>query len=293
LTGRYRLDTKPIQVFINTKEAQQEIRLGTSAISGTIKDDKVSADIDLFLAGHDSLTGKLLLDTGKTQAISGNISAAIAQLSIIQAFVPQLSGIKGFLKADLALQGSIKKPLISGQIDLTEGTLDIGKTGSEQLGLRQIEFHVLASGNRNNHLQLQGSAIPTLVNKPDAPGKRNITTKIKFDADLDVKDTIAGDFRLALPANTTIALVTQETRKEIRLGATMLSGHITGEMLSADLDMALVGQDYLRGNLHINTGKSQTLSAQAMASIHEFAFIEPLVPQLSDVKGQLNANFTA
>jgi len=293
LTGRYRLDTKPIQVFISTKEALQEIRLGTSAMSGTIKDDKVSADIDLFLAGHDSLTGKLLLDTGKTQAISGNISAAIAQLSIIQAFVPQLSGIKGFLKADLALQGPIKKPLISGQIDLTEGTLDIGKTGSEQLGLRHIEFRVLASGNRSNHLQLQGSAIPMLVNKPDAPEKRNITTKINLDADLDVQDTIVGDFHLALPANTSIALVTQDTRKEIRLGATMLSGHITGEMLSADLEMALVGLDYLRGNLNIDMGKSQTLSARAMASIRDFAFIEPFVPQFSNVKGQLNADFTA
>jgi translocation and assembly module TamB len=293
LTGRYRLDTTPIQVLISTKENQQEIRLGKSAISGTINGDKVAANIDLSLAGHDFLTGKLLLDTGKTQSISGTISVAIAQLSIIQAFVPQLSGIKGFLKADLALQGPIKKPLVSGQIDLSEGTLDIGQAGTEQLGLRHIEFHALASGNRSNHIQLQGSAIPTLVNKANVPEKRSITTKINLDADLDVQDTIAGGFRLTLPANTSIALVTQGTRKEIRLGATMLSGHIIGELLSADLDMALLGQDYLRGNLHINTGKSQTLSAQAMASIHEFAFIEPLVPQLSDVKGQLNANFTA
>jgi autotransporter translocation and assembly factor TamB len=293
LTGRYRLDATPMQVFIGAKETQQDIHLGASSLSGNIKGDKVSADINLLLAGHDYLKGKLLFDTSLTQSISGNITAAMEQLSIIQSFVPQLSGIKGLLKADLAVQGPIKKPLVSGHIDLAEGTFDIGQTGSEQLGLRNIEFHAVATGNRSNRIQLQGSAIPMLVNKPDAPEKLSINSKINLEADLDVQDIIAGNFRLTLPANTTIALVTQETRKEIRLGTTTISGRIKGDAFSADLDMALLGQDYVRGALQMDTGKPQTLSAQATALISEFTFIEPFVPQLSYVKGQLKADFTA
>lgn len=287
LNGRYRVDMALARIFLPTKETTQEIRLGTSSLSGNIKGDKVSANIDLLLADHDYLQAQLLMDTGKTQALSGQISASIVEFSLIQAFAPQLSEIKGHLKADLGLQGSIKKPIISGYIDLTEGTFNIGG-----LGLRSIDFHAAASGNRSNRIQLQGSTIPIVLNKPGSSEKITLKSKINLDADMQIQDAITGNFRLALPANTTISLETQKTRKEIILGATVLSGRMNGELLSADLDVALAGQDYLRGNLQINTGKTQALSAQATASIREFAFTEPFAPQLSNIKGLLKADMT-
>ena len=109
MNGSYRVGTTPAQIFLSTKKTKQEIHLGASSLSGNIKGDKVSADIDLLLAGHDYLQGKLLMDIGKTQAISGTISASIAEFSLIKPFVPEISDIKGLLKADLGLQGSIKK----------------------------------------------------------------------------------------------------------------------------------------------------------------------------------------
>ncbi|MBK8814812.1 MAG: translocation/assembly module TamB domain-containing protein [Methylococcaceae bacterium] len=192
------------------------------------------------------------------------------------------------LKADLDLQGSINKPLVSGHIDLTNGLADVGS-----VGLHDIDLHVVATGNRSNGIQLQGSIVPIVLNKPDAREKINLKTKINFDGDLQIQDLIAGNIHLELPANTLISLETNETKNEIRLGATKLSGRIQGEALSADLDMALLKQDYVRGNVQINTRHSQTLSAQATALIRELAFIEPFVPQLSTIKGQLNADFTA
>ena len=287
LNGRYRVDMAPAQIFLQAKETTQEIRLGASSLSGNIKGDKVSANIDLSLAGHDYLQAQLLMDTGKTQALSGQISASIVEFSLIQAFAPQLSEIKGHLKADLGLQGSIKKPIIRGYVDLTEGTCNIGG-----LGLRSIDFHAVASGNRSNRIQLQGSTIPIVLNKPDSSEKITLKSKINLDADIQVQDVIAVNFRLALPAYTTLSLETQKTKKEIVLGATALSGRMNGELLSADLDAALAGQDYLRGNLQIDTGKTQALSAQATASIREFAFTEPFAPQLSNIKGLLKADMT-
>jgi autotransporter translocation and assembly factor TamB len=288
LNGSYRVATAPAQIFLRTKETKHELRLGASSLSGNIKGDKVSADFDVQLAGHDYVQGKLLMDTGKTQAISGNISASMAEFSLIKAFAPQVSDIKGLLKADLGLQGPINKPLVSGHIDLTGGLADVGS-----VGLHDIDLHVVASGNRSNSIQLQGSTAPIILNKPDSPEKIKLTSKINLDADIQVQDVIAGNFRVALPANTSISLVTKETKKEIILGATSLSGRMNGESLSADLDMALIGQDYLRGNLQMNTGKSQELSAQANASIREFAMLEPFIPQLSNIKGQLKVDMTA
>ncbi|MBK8814811.1 MAG: hypothetical protein IPN42_04545 [Methylococcaceae bacterium] len=71
LTGDYRIDTTPTEILLKSRETQREIQLGASSLSGNIKGEKVSADIDLHLAGHDYLQGRLLLDIGKTQAISG------------------------------------------------------------------------------------------------------------------------------------------------------------------------------------------------------------------------------
>ena len=288
LNGSYRVGTTPAQVFLSTKKTKQEIHLGASSLSGNIKGDKVSADIDLLLAGHDYLQAKLLMDIGKTQAISGTISASIAEFSLIKPFAPEISDIKGLLKADLGLQGSIKKPLVSGHIDVTDGLADMGK-----MGLHDIELHVVASGNRSNGIHIQGSTVPIVLNKPDSSEKINLKTKINLDADLQIQDVIAGNFSLALPANTTLSLETHETKKEIVLGATSLSGLINGDSLSADMDMALIKQDYLRAKLQMETGKTQALSAQANASIREFAMIEPFVPQLSNIKGLLKADFTA
>ena len=288
LNGSYRAGMTPAQVFLSAKKTKQEIRIGASSLSGDIKGDKVSADVDLLLVGHDYLQAKLHMDIGKTQAISGTISASIADFSLIKPFVPEISDIKGLLKADLGLQGSIKKPLVSGHIDVTDGLTDMGK-----MGLHDIDLHVVASGNRSNGIHIQGSTVPIVLNKPDAPEKINLKTKINLDADLQIQDVIAGNFSLALPANTTLSLETHETKKEIVLGATSVSGLINGGSLSADLDMALINQDYLRVKLQMDTGRTQALSAQANASIREFAMIEPFVPQISKIKGLLKADFTA
>ncbi|MEQ1544689.1 translocation/assembly module TamB domain-containing protein [Methyloglobulus sp.] len=287
LNGSYRVATTPAQVFLSTKKTKQEIHLGASSLSGNIKGDKVSADIDLLLAGHDYLQGQLVMDIGKTQTISGTISASIAEFSLIKPFAPEISDIKGLLKADLSLQGPIKKPLVSGHIDVTDGLADMGK-----MGLHDIDLHVVASGNRSNGIHIQGSTVPIVLNKPDSSEKINLKTKINLDADLQIQDVIAGNFSLALPDNTILSLETQGTKKEIVLGATSLSGLINGESLSADLNMTLIKQDYLRAKLQMVTGKTQALSAQATASIREFAMIEPFAPQLSNIKGLLKANFT-
>jgi hypothetical protein len=49
LTGRYRLELSPARFSLKGKEAL----LGASSLSGNIKGDTVSADVDLALAGQD------------------------------------------------------------------------------------------------------------------------------------------------------------------------------------------------------------------------------------------------
>lgn len=289
LSGRYRVDMTPAQIFLTTQETKREINLGTSSVSGTVNGDKVSADINLLLVGHDYVQGHILMDTGKTQALSGKIAASLTDFSLIQAFVPQVSDIKGLLKADLTLQGSLKKPLVTGYFDFSNGAVNIGQAEAGQMGLRSIDFHAITTGHR---LQLQGSTIPVALNKPNAIETPNIKSIINFDADVQQEDVLAGNFHLTMPANTSLSLVSKEARHEIVLGASSLSGNIHGELISTNLEVALTGSDYVRGKLQINTGKTQALSGQATASIRDFTFIEPFAPQLSNIKGLLKADMT-
>lgn len=284
--GRYQFNMPPSTLLLQTPKAKNQIALGASSLSGLIKGEKITADFDLALAGQDYCRGRLQINVGKTQTIAGQLSASMVEFAMIEPFVPELSGIKGRLKADLSLKGPLKKPLINGVIDLAEGAVD-----TAEIGLRDINLHVAATGS--NSIQLHGSAIPAVPIKPGSSEQLNIKGIISVDADIQQQNGVpSGHYRLALPANTTIQVKTRGASSELVLGASSLSGNVNGDLISADLDVALAGQDYVRGKLQLNTGETQALSGQVNAALNRFALLEPFVPQLSNIKGQLKADLT-
>jgi autotransporter translocation and assembly factor TamB len=285
--GTYQATTTPVQISIKTRETRQEIHLGASALTGAIQGDKVSAVYDVKLANRDYVQGKLLMDLGKLQSISGSLSTSIAELSLLKPFIPGVSDIKGQLKADLDFNGALTKPQVSGQIDLSNAQVD-----TESLGLHDLNLHAVAMGNLNNNISLQGSMTPIIINKPGSAEKINLNTRINLNADMQVQDKIEGNFSLTTSEATTLTLITPKRRKKMELGSSLISGRLKDETLVAELNMALAGQDYLRVNLQMDTDNTQ-LSARATASIQDFAIVEAFVPQLSQIKGQLKADVTA
>ena len=282
-TGRYQLELSPATLLFQGKE----VSLGASSLSGKIKGDTLSADIDLALAGQDYLRSQLQMDTGKSQAISGQISASVREFAMLEAFVPQLSGAKGLLTADLKVKGTVKKPVVMGQIDLAKGAVDIAEQG---FGLRDINLHAVASGGQVNRIQINGSVLPVMLKPADSPEQVQLKGLVNINADLQQQEgLLTGHYRIDSPP-LTILLQTSEGTTKIPLGASSLSGSIKGDHVSADIDFRLAGQDYLRAQLQMDTGKTQTLSGQITASVVEFALLNPLVPQLSNIKGQLNAD---
>lgn len=284
--GHYQFNMPPSTLFLQTPKAKNEIALGASSLAGLIKGEKITADFDLALAGQDYCRGQLQINVGKSQSISGQISASINEFAMIEPFVPELSNLKGRLKADLNLKGPLQKPQVNGIIDLAEGAVD-----TAQIGLREINLHAVATGA--NSIQLHGSAVPVVPVKPGSPEQLTIKSVITVDADIQQQNGMpSGHYRLALPANTTIQFKTPEASSELVLGASSLSGNIIGELISADLDVALAGQDYVRGKLQLNTGETQDLSGQVNAALNQFALLESFVPQLSNIKGNLKADLT-
>ncbi|MGZ8152961.1 MAG: translocation/assembly module TamB domain-containing protein, partial [Methylovulum sp.] len=279
LSGRYQFAMPPGIILLKTKDTTKEIALGASSLSGDIKGDVVSGNIDLNLSGQDYLHGQLQMNIGKTQALSGQMSARVDGFAVLKAFVPQLTDIKGHLLANLTIKGSAKDPAISGQIDLTEGLVD-----TNQINLRDITIHALAL--EDNRIQVQGSIAPKFF-KPETSEPLAIKGIISIDGEVQQqKSGLDGRYRLTIPTKMSITVKSQE----IVLGPSLLSGNINGDLITADLDVRLVDQDYCRGNLQINTGDSQSLSGRFNASIRNFDLLETFVPQLSDIKGQLTAD---
>ena len=282
-SGRYQLNLSPATLYFQGKE----VALGASSLSGNIKGDTLSADIDLALAGQDTIRSRLQMDTGKSQAISGQISASLREFSVLEAFVPQLSGAKGHLSADLSVKGTAKQPVVNGQIDLAKGAVDIAGQG---VGLRDINLHAIASGGQVNRIQINGSLLPALLKPANPVEQLQLKGLVNINADLQYQEgLLAGHTRIDSPP-VTILLRTSEGTTKIPLGASSLSGSINGGNVSAVVDLRLVGQDYLRADLQMDTGKLQTLSGRINASVVEFALLNPLVPQLSNIKGHLNAD---
>ena len=283
LTGRYQLELSPARLLFQGKE----ILLDRSSLSGNIKGDTLSADIDVALAGQDYLRGQLQMDTGKSQAISGQISASLREFVVLEAFVPQLSGAKGLLTADLRVKGTVNKPLVMGQIDLAKGSVDIAEQG---FGLRDINLHAVASGGPINRIQINGSVLPAMLKQADSPEQVQLKGLVNLNTDIQQQEgSLTGHYRIDSPP-VMILLPTNEGTTKVPLGASSVSGSINDDNISADIDLRLAGQDYLRAQLQMDLGKTQTLSGQITSSVAELALLNPLVPQLSDIKGHLNAD---
>ncbi|MCK9619237.1 MAG: translocation/assembly module TamB domain-containing protein [Methylobacter sp.] len=155
LNGNFRL-TMPAnaKMLLQTEHGPIEFTLGTWQLSGTLKETLISADFDLALTGRDYLRGQVQLDTGEGKALSGQITGSVVNFAWLSPFVPQLSNIKGDLKADLTLQGRTDKPDVNGTLRFTGGSVDIAGLG---VGIRDIRLQALPSSSAER-IQLSGSA---------------------------------------------------------------------------------------------------------------------------------------
>jgi len=155
LNGTFRL-TMPAnaKLKLQAEQGPVEFTLGAWSLSGKLRETLVTADFDLALTGRDYLRGQLQADTGSAKALDGRINASVVNFALLNPFVPQLSNIKGDLKADLALQGRTDQPVVNGSVHFTGGSVDVAQAG---LNIRDINLQALPSGAMDR-IQLNGSA---------------------------------------------------------------------------------------------------------------------------------------
>jgi translocation and assembly module TamB len=282
LNGRFQVGMSPATLSLNDKT----LALGASSVSGTIKANMLSTTFDVALAQQDYLRGQLLWQMGKSQAIGGQLSASIRELAVAETFLPQLSATQGLLTADLSIKGTIQNPIVMGQLNLSQGSVNLVDQG---FGLRNMTLNAVASGNQPNSIELTGSLLPELLNTTHLSESIEFNGLINLHADLQQqKGALAGRYRIDSPP-LSISLQNREGSTKIPVAASSLTGSIDGNAISADLDLKLADQDYLHSQLNLDSIK-QTLSGTITASIENLSLLNPLVPQLLNIKGNLKAD---
>jgi translocation and assembly module TamB len=141
--------------------------------------------------------------------------------------------------------------------------------------------------------KVNATALPTGLLQAFLPDPMQLKGIINADADIQQQEgALNGNFRVAMPPNAKLLLQTQQGPIDFTLGTWGLSGKLRETMVSADFDLALTGQDYLRGQVQLDTGQDKTLAGQIKGSVLNFAWLNPFVPQLSNIKGDLKTNLT-
>lgn len=279
LSGQYQLQLTPPRITVQN----QELQLGASSVSGKLNGTQISADISLALLAQDVIRGQLMLDS-KSQALSGQIAATITEFAAIKPFVPQLSELSAHFNSQLALSGTVSKPAIKGNIDLTNGKLALADS---DVSVHDINIHAQADSGVAYQWRtvIQGSLNPSLAIKPNTADAIQIDNRVNLQAQLQQAEHLTGQYEITVPPFN-IALA----HSKIPLGSSSLSGKLTPNRLVADLNLALIKQDHVRAQLELATDASKTLTGQINAVISEFAALNPLIPQASNLAGQLQAN---
>jgi autotransporter translocation and assembly factor TamB len=206
------------------KPKPQTIALGPVALSGTLKGREITAIADVKLVEQDYLRANLRLNTAAPQTLAGRVDASVRRLDLAKPFVPALSDIKGHLRADLGIEGSLQKPQVNGTLTVSEGLAEMADAG---IALRDIDLRATASGRRETRIQLQGATRLVVLTSQGAAGQKPIQERINADADavLDEK-TVAAMLKLGIGAQNRIDADLRMDTDERRI----LDGRVTASL---------------------------------------------------------------
>jgi len=141
---------------------------------------------------------------------------------------------------------------------------------------------------------LEASALPLAMLRPYLAEQVTLSGAINADAEMARrKGELAGRFNIQMPAGAKILLQAEGADAAIPLGASSVVGEIDDEVVSADLNLALAGRDFVRGQLRADTGPDPSIMGRVRASVAEFALFNAFVPdKVSGLKGHLQADLT-
>jgi translocation and assembly module TamB len=230
----------------------------------SLLEDRLQVRADTLL---EMVAGELALELDVTglsqqQRLRGQLRLSADDLSDVQVLVPDLQNLKGFVRGELSLAGTLAKPEVAGEISYREGSVELPAMG---LLIAPIELQ-LAQAQYPGLIRFSGSA-------------RSGDGGLQLDGEYDLEQR-TGD--LTLKGERFTAMNTQEVRA----------------LISPDLTLSLSPAAIrLGGTLGvpqamISTPKSRESAVQPSSDVvivkdGEVAEKEPVIPVYADIRIEL------
>jgi translocation and assembly module TamB len=224
-TGDARFDVGPGQISYpidRKRRGQTPIDPSRVTMRSDARGLRVDANVSLGAAG--TMRGDLLLPDFEHEGVTlfggrldGHLDARFTDLAFLQAFVADLSAIRGALTANLAVGGTLRRPRWSGQAELTGGAATI-----ERLDIQLLDGTLSARSDADGRLAFQGGV-------RSGPGRLTIDGHASIDPKgVPVASaTVSGDRVQAI--HTTEASMLVSPRLELAMVGDSM--HVTGEIL--------------------------------------------------------------
>lgn len=140
----------------------------------TLDEKRLQANADFSLSNGDQFHAemtlpeiKLLALDAQHQTIKASAQLNIHDLEIIEALIPDIQNLRGEIKMNVSVNGTLAKPKINGFAHLSDGTLDIPRLGlkitqlnlnADTDGFDKIKFKLTAHSGDGN-LAIQGQTL--------------------------------------------------------------------------------------------------------------------------------------
>lgn len=154
---------------------------------------------------------------------------------------------------------------------------------------------IAAEGLLNTDLQAQldAKSINLAVLKPWLPEQLNLDGKLTAKADVAKTES---DFNAQISASIPKTIVhisqTENQPVEFPLSATEITANYQNQQLNTDIQIGLGGHDFIKAHVdtHPLSENNQRLSGTIAAKVTDMAFFDALIPEIDQLKGQLDAS---
>ena len=183
MNGRYQLSlSKNSRVSMMIDKQQTTIPLNEVSLVGTMQGTQVDNTVNLVFAEKNYLRGSLRLDTGSSQAMSGQLSVGMMDFALIKPFITQISNLKGTVTANVDIAGTLKKPAVTGSVALNNTSFTVDQAG---IALQEIELKLVTLASNPENLIITGRA-KSGAGHLNINGKANLNPDSGYPAEVDI-----------------------------------------------------------------------------------------------------------
>lgn len=211
-------------------DLQRLLEFAPGMLSGKLRDDTLSANIELPQRGDEGLRASLNIaaDPGggfSARALEADVVAKLSDLDWSADFVPGVSQLDGVFNSNLRITGTVAAPNLQGDLILTNGSATLPDPG-----LRLRDVNLTLSGGGDNDLTLEGSAL-------SGRGEMSLSGALQdVGQGMRGQVNITGERFLLLNTVEAQIIASPQVTAQLAEGAVEISGEISVDKADIKLD---------------------------------------------------------